>query len=72
MFTPFLHKQKATVLFHILWKVPVQTYPFTYVHPHPCTQKWSGGPIFVTELGINLPYAYYSLLRSNLETEAFD
>lgn len=72
MFTPLLHKQKATVLFHILWKVPVQTYPFTYVLPHPCTQKGVEDLVFVTELGINLPYAYYSLLRSNLETEAFD
>lgn len=72
MFTPFLHKQKATVLFYVVWKVTVRTCPFTYVLPHPCTQKWVGDLVFVMELGINLPYTYYSLLRSNLETEAFD
>jgi len=37
MFTPLLHKLKANVIFHILWKAPLQNYPFTYIFPHPCT-----------------------------------
>jgi len=40
--------------------------------PTPAYKKGWGDLVFVTELGINVPYAYYSLLRSNLETEAFD
>jgi hypothetical protein len=40
--------------------------------PPPLHKKGVVDLDFVTELGIDLPYAYYSLLRSNLETEAFD